>query len=131
MTDASTFADIFEAAADVVATSWHQGDYYKLYTDGPHYCAIGALGVVCRNDVDIFWVPREDDSHGLVYRAADIAAHHLAAHHLVTRISSVYIDDVNGIDIMVNWNDDEETTQDQVADTFRHIAKDLRNGATP
>jgi hypothetical protein len=126
MTDTPTFADIFEAAADVVATSWQQGDYYGLYSNGPRYCAIGALGVACGQHVDVTWVPGDDDCEDLVSTAASIAAQYLVTH---TEVPAMVQE--NGTDIIVNWNDDPETTQDQVADTFRRVAKDLRNEAKP
>lgn len=101
-------ADILEKAAEVLdARGWCQGHYQD---DQGQLCAVGAIRVAT------WGTARWDHSNAVEYLASRMAQEAMSAHLGVE-------------DIAVGWNDRPGRTKDEVIDTFKHAAKELRNNA--
>jgi hypothetical protein len=108
--------DVIEKATDLIETvGWTQGNYTKLDDETGviiGYCALGA----CTTAASILAVSVEL-APGLHTRLLN--ATFAALQQAVARES------------IMAWNDRPGQTREEVVEKLRHVAKDLRNNATP
>lgn len=112
MIDKELAVKVAEKAAEIVEAGWTQGDA----ENNGSYCAVGALH---KAETEICGKPL-----GL-----------LGAYPKVRDVSEAYIRNVlgwkerdNSLAPLADWNDAPERTQAEVADMWRHVAKEISNG---
>lgn len=119
--DREKIAEVVEKAADLIETNGlAKGRYFAL--DGG-MCTMGALQYACGVDLHSNLViypkgSRLRNRQDLYMSAKDAVAQMLP-------ISTEF----GTIEAISNWNDDGDRSQEEVVDTLKHIAKDLRNSA--
>lgn len=120
-------ADLLEKAAELIETVGHiKGQAVKY---GPHnthlaYCATGAIWEAAGlRDLSNNRFPHLPS----VEYAANLAALAAMASFLEPHETELLLSNINPGVRIVNWNDAEERTADEVIDLMKHAAKDLRN----
>lgn len=109
-------AEILEAAADLLQTTDHCKGSYKQYDASVgriSYCALGAIQEV-RGKVSVIQLSVDPS----LLDTGTFAAHYL----------EMAANEAGYVSVPM-WNDAPETTADEVIDTMKHVAKELRNGA--
>lgn len=107
-------ADVLERAADDIATNGLAKGY--LRNQGGQHCSIGAIG--CALGWDTY-------SYGNVREVAEFLVDYLPDKIQEQNWRS------SAWNIIVEWNNEPDRTAEEVVDTMRLAAKDLRNEATP
>lgn len=117
-------ADVLERAADDIATNGlAKGEL--LNEDGQH-CSIGAIGHALGHKMDLDgFVDYSAYDSGNLRQVASFLVHYLPEETQEQNWPSV------AWNVIVEWNNEPDRTAEEVVDTMRLAAKDLRNEATP
>lgn len=113
--DSGKVAEVLEKAAEVIETRGHTKEQY-VNANGA-VCAMGAIRTAAWGRVLYLAKGITEEQSALHDRAAIEVGRHLAR---------------EGCNVVITeWNDAPDRTGEEVVDTFKLVAKDLRNRARP
>lgn len=123
MSEEMTAADVLEQAADLIqSVGFCKGGYVRYRaSDDPTvtgYCAVGAMTTVALGD-DLSIVDWSEVHVPVFYDS------------ITALIVELTGKDADADEVIFSWNDSPSRKAEEVIDTMKRVAKDLRNTATP
>lgn len=117
-------ADFLDSAADELEKGWTQGTYLDHQGGETQFCSVGALRHIrtetlrkLREDADLYDRVKATAPYGVAMKALADKVRPLGLDNSVCDDSE---------DVVIGWNDSPDTKKQEVLDTFRATAKELR-----